>query len=100
METFTLRQALLSTQKALLKVVTPDLRAVIIDIKKEEKIFYIHFYYHGEISKELINLWSHAITEASTEFGPNCILDGGIERVDYPNKIPIPGTRYAYCRKE
>ena len=91
--------ALLATQNALLGVVTPELRAVVVDFCKEQKLLYIRFYYHGEISEKCIDLWQCAITEASADLGPDCVLDDGVERLDYPNKIPVRG-RYAFLRKE
>ena len=51
--------ALLAMQNALLGVVTPELRAVSIDIDEEKKIFFINFYYQGEISEEIIDLWEY-----------------------------------------
>jgi hypothetical protein len=50
-------------------------------------------------SEKLIDLWQCAITEASVALGPDCVLDDGVERLDYPKKIPLRG-RYAYLRKE
>src|SRR5262249_28787185 len=91
--------ALLSTQSALLQNVTPELRAVIVDIDEEEKIFYIRFYYDGPVSEDIIELWQCAITEASAGIDPNYGLDEGVERLDYPAKIPFRG-RCAYLRKE
>lgn len=91
--------ALLATQRALLDVVTPELRAVVVDIDNDKKEFYIRFYYDGEVSEELIDLWSSAITEASAGLDPIYDLDNGIERLDFPKKIPFRG-RFAYFRKE
>ena len=99
METFSIGYALLAMQNALLDVVTPELRAVVVDVDKEKKLLYIRFYYHGKISEELLDLWDCAITEASADLGPDCILDNDVERLDYPNEIPFRG-RYAYLRKE
>lgn len=91
--------ALLATQKALLDVVTPNLRAVIVDLDNHKNVFFIRFYYDGEVSEELIDLWQCAITEASAGLDPDYDLDDGVERLDYPKKIP-PRGRYAYSRKE
>ncbi len=89
--------ALIEVQNALLGVVTPELRAVVIDLEKDEKVLYVRFYYHGEVSEELIDLWDCAITEI--DMGLNCFYDKGIERLDYPNPIPVRG-RFAFRRKE
>ncbi len=91
--------ALLAAQHALLGVVTPELRAVVVDFDKEEPLLYIRFYYDGEVPEKLIDLWQCAIKEASLDFGPNCRLDGGVERADYPKTFPFRG-RYGYFRKE
>ena len=99
MEIFSIGYALLSIQRALLQTVTPELRAVVIDVSKEEQLLYIRFYYDGKVSEKLIDLWECAITEASADFGPECLLDAGVERLDYPQKIPFRG-RCAYLRKE
>jgi hypothetical protein len=98
-EIFSIGYALLSVQSALLQVVTPELRAVVVDICKEDWLFYIHFYYEGEASEKLIDLWECAITEASAALGPDCVLNAGVARLDYPQQIPLHG-RFAYLREE
>ncbi|MBS0619888.1 MAG: hypothetical protein JSS61_00305 [Verrucomicrobia bacterium] len=93
--------ALLATQRALLDVVTPELRAVVVGIDNNKIEFYIRFYYDGKVSAELIDVWSSAIAEASAGLDPFYGLDEGIERLDFPNKIPVPeGGRFAYSRME
>ncbi len=99
METFSIEYALLAVQSALLGIVTPALRAVVVDVNKEEQLLYLHFYYDGEVEEQVIELWRCAITEASADLGPDCKLDNGVQRLDYPKKIPFCG-RYAYLRKE
>jgi len=95
---------LLSTQKALFGVVTPHLRAVVVDYISEGNIIYIRFYYDGEVSEELIDLWDCAITEIISDFGADYQFDEAIERVDFPQRIPFRGASrsgyYAYLRKE
>lgn len=91
--------AMLAVQAAILGVVTPELRAVVVDFDPAEPLLYIRFYYHGSISEDVIELWDCAITEASASLGATCLVDEGIERLDYPEKIPFRG-RYAYLRKE
>lgn len=98
MEVFSIPYALLAMQNALLGVVTPELRAVVLDVNPDTQLLYIRFYYDGDVSEELIDLWDCAITEASADLGAD-VLDDGIERIDFPNKIPFRG-RYAYLRKE
>ncbi len=99
METFSIGYALLATQNALLQAVTPELRAVIVDVCQEKQLLYIRFYYDGEVAENLVDLWQCAITEASAGLGPDCLLDDGVERLDYPQEIPFRG-RYAYLRRE
>ncbi len=99
MELFSISYVLLSVQNALLGVVTPDLRAVVVDVSKEKKLLYIRFYYHGTVQREIIELWECAITESSADFGPESTLDEKIERLDHPKEIPFRG-RYAFLRKE
>lgn len=94
-----LSDALLSTQKALLKTVTPDLRAVVVDLDNDNNVFFIRFYYTGKVSEDLIDLWQCAITEASAGLDLHYTLDDGVEKLDFPKKIPLRG-RYAYLRKE
>ncbi len=88
---------------AMLGIVTPELRAVIVDFNKEQTLFYIRFFYHGEVPRILLELWQNAILKTKNDFAPNCDLDGKVERVDYPNPIPFP-TPFrgwpAYRRKE
>lgn len=47
-----LSDALLTTQKVLLKTVTPRLRAVIVDLDNSKNIFFIRFYYDGEVYRK------------------------------------------------
>lgn len=99
MEMFTIGYALLAIQSALLGNITPELRAVIVDVSKDKKELYVRFYYNGEVSPEMIDLWECTITEASAALGPDCRVDQRIERLDFPKEIPFRG-RYAYLRKE
>ncbi|HKZ00088.1 MAG TPA: polymorphic toxin type 50 domain-containing protein [Rhabdochlamydiaceae bacterium] len=99
MEIFSIGYALLATQRALLDAITPELRAVVVDSCEKTNLLYIRFYYDGKASEKLIDLWQCAITEASADLGPDCLLDDGVERLDFPQKIPFRG-RYAYLRKE
>jgi hypothetical protein len=99
MKIFSIGYALLAIQRALLDVVTPELRAVVVDVCKETHLLYIRFYYDGEVVEELVDLWQCAIKEARVDLGPDCVLDDRVERLDYPKEIPFRG-RYAYLRKE
>lgn len=96
MEYFSLEYALLSIQSALLSVVTPELRAVVLDIDYDTEVLYIRYYYHGEVSEQLIDVWDCSIAEI--DIGIRGFFDAKIERLDYPNPIPVRG-RLAYLRK-
>lgn len=91
---------LLSVQRALLDVVTPELRAVLVDISQsKESTVFLYFYHDGEASEELIDLWQCAATEASAALGANFFVEEIIKRLDFPKEIP-PCGKYAYLRKE
>lgn len=96
---FLIDNALLSIQRALLDTITPELRAVIISTSKDRSLFYIRFYYDGEVSEDTVELWNCACTETTAALPGNFFPDESIERLDYPAVIPFPG-RYAYLRKE
>lgn len=90
---------LLCVQSALLGKVTPELRSVIVDVSREERVFYVRFYYDGEVSEQIIDLWKGVAVEANKAMGLNYFVDSGVERVDYPKEVPFRG-RLAYRRKE
>jgi hypothetical protein len=98
MERFSIEYALLATQSALLREVTPELRAVFINMDEEQEIFYFYIYYDGEISEKRTGLWECAITEASADLG-HCFIEKRVERLDYPEKITMQ-EYCAYLRKE
>ena len=89
---------MLAVQKALLGVVTPELRAVVVDYSNQAQNLYIRFYYDGEVPHELIKTWESAATEACADLG-DCALDSAVVRIDFPNEYPFRG-RLAYLRKE
>ncbi len=95
----TIGYALVAVQQSLLGMVSPELRSVVVDLEQSPLKLYIRFYYDGEISRELHQCWQFAQEKAQTYFGFGCLLDVGIERIDYPQKVPFRG-RYAYFRKE
>jgi hypothetical protein len=99
MDFFSIGHALLATQRALLRTITPELRAVVIDVDPEDRLFYMHFFYDGEVSEQLVDLWDCATTEASADLGIHCRVDEKVQRLDYPQPIPFRG-RYAYLRDE
>lgn len=91
--------ALLSMQRRLLGLVTPSLRAVVVNINADEKLLYIRFYYDGKVDKKMLDNWESSIKESCSDFGQDCVLDADLERLDYPRNIPCAG-RFAYLRKE
>ena len=101
METFSIEYALLAAQIALLDVITPELRAVVVDIckNKEDNTFLLYFYYDGKVSEKMIDLWQCAATETSANLGADFFLHETIERLAYPKAIPLQG-KFAYLRKE
>ena len=99
MDKFSIEYALLSMQSALLDAITPELRGVVINVNKEKRLLYMRFYYDGEASEELIDVYQCAISESSADFGADHVLDNGVERLDYPKVIPCNGV-FAYLRKE
>ena len=98
MKKFSITEVLLATQSALLNVIKPALRAVVVNLDTENDIFFIRFYHHGEISEETLDLWQCACTEASCHLIISQI-DEEIIRLDYPSEIPLDG-HLAYLRKE
>lgn len=96
METMSLGYALLAVQRSLLGEVTPELRAVVVDINRDEEVLFIRCYYDKEVSEKQIDLWQCAMMESDVG---TCMLDGEVKRLDYPQEIPLRG-QYAYYRKE
>lgn len=98
-ETGFIAPALLAAQNALLGIVTPELRAVVVDFEEKNSFLYIRFYHDKDVPETLIDLWLMAMEQIKEDFAPNYLLDGKVERVDYPKTFPFRG-RYAYFRKE
>jgi len=100
MEYTSLEYSLLSIQCALLEVISPEIRAVAIDLDANERIFYIYYYYEGEVTEEIKQIGENTINEVSKVLGDfEHPLDGKIERIDFPKTMPFRG-RYAYHHKE
>lgn len=90
---------LLGVQQALLGRVTPNLRSVTVDVNNSSKILSIFLFYHGEIS-HTSNELAQSIVQTLKSIFPVFEINKSILRVDYPEKIPKLGKRYAYARKE
>jgi hypothetical protein len=91
--------ALLSVQRALLGEITPNLRAVVINLDAPNESGIIYFYYDGGISDKDFDIASCAITEITAAFPAGYPFEEHIERLDAPAEIPIQGS-LAYLRKE
>jgi hypothetical protein len=89
----------LDMQEALLGKVTPSLRHVSIGANPDQKKLTAHFIYDGEISALNYKLATAAIQESKISF-PDYEIDSLIERIDFPNELPIRGTWLAYWRQE
>lgn len=97
LENFSMSYLLASAKVALTGVITPELRAVIVDVDNEDLVLYMRFYYAGEVSEKVLDQWACAISETRADFGPYYDLDAAVERIDYPKEMPFRG-QYAYLR--
>ena len=57
MEHYSIGYILLGMQRALLGEITPELRAVIVNLDNDSEVYYAYFYYDGESSEKMIDLW-------------------------------------------
>ena len=94
-----LGRSILSMQKALLHIVTPELRAVIIDLDNNKNVFFVRFYYDGIVNDTILDLWRSSIKKANAELHFDFTLDSNVERLDFPQEIPFRG-RCVFLRKE
>ena len=88
---------LLHVQKELLGKVRPHLRAVKSALDDSKKLWYIWFYFDGEVQDIDYEL-SHRVVESISAFLHYRAIEY-IERLDFPHKIPLIGD-YAYLRHE
>ena len=97
-----LARARLATQKAMLGIVTPELRAV--SVSQEGNIIFVCFFYEGEIFAELKALWQNALPQIQESLKNECKVELQIIRLDRPQKVPLKGWPgngwFAYHRKE
>jgi hypothetical protein len=84
-------------QSALLNTISPQLRAVSVDIDGVKQEIATFFYYNGEVTDELFDMASLASTEAVSLSG--YFVRDHILRLDFPEQIPVQG-RFAFLRKE
>jgi hypothetical protein len=90
---------LLGMQYALLRAVTPSLRAVSVDLDTNRKKMLFFFYYDGQVSDKLFDLASVAILEATESMPPDYLPENHILRLDTPDPLPLRG-KLAFLRNE
>ena len=88
---------MLSSQTALVGAVTPNLRAVTINLNEKKKEVVIFFFYDEEINEKLFDLVSTVIAEITIPY--EYIWDEHITTLKCPEKIPEKGF-LVYHRKE
>jgi hypothetical protein len=96
---FPIAYYLLALQKALLGLITPELRGIVASLQREEKLVSTRFYYDQAVSHVTLAEWECAITQSIASMGPDYRVDAQIERLDFPQKIPFT-ERYVYLREE
>ena len=89
-------ESLFNLQDALLGAVHPCLRAVQIDLDEKQKKVSYYFYYDCDVTDELFELASVAVTEA---WSPDYYVEQHILQLPVTEMIPIHG-RFAFLRKE
>lgn len=89
-------KAILSLNRALLRAVSPQLRAAAVSWNSRE--ITIFMYYDGEISDEDLDSAQSVTTEVISDF-PQYLLNEKIMRWDFPKEIPSEGE-LVYLRKE
>lgn len=89
----------LHAMRALWDEVTPQLRAVTVDLCDKTKTYNMCIYYEDHASETQLDLWDCVICEASADFSFAYKTNQSITRMDYPTPIPQTG-RLVYLRKE
>lgn len=89
----------LVVQQALLGKVTPNLRAVGLDLNQDKKEMHFYFNYDGEISENEYGLAAATIKEVSSTFLEYCV-NHHVKRVDFPQGELEKGERLVYLRYE
>jgi hypothetical protein len=88
-----------NAMRALWDEVTPQLRAVTVELCDRTKTYTMCIYYEGDASETQIDLWDCVICEADCDFSLIYKIEQSISRIDYPTPIPQTG-RLVYLRKE
>jgi len=89
-------ESLFNLQDALLGAVHPCLRAAQIDLDEKQKKISYYFYYDCDVTDDLFELASIAVTEA---WSPGYFVEQHILQLPASEMIPIHG-RFAFLRKE
>lgn len=96
---FPFLHSLSALQEALLNAVTPQLRAVCLDLNEKTHYSSISFFYDGTLTDKLLDLSSIAIAETALPSLDYYPVDDKIIRLDFPEEIPVKG-RFAFLRNE
>lgn len=89
-------ESFFNLQNALLGAVHPCLRAAQIDLEEDQKKISYYFYYDCDVTDELFELASVAVTEA---WSPDYFVEQHILHLPVSEMIPIHGS-FAFLRKE
>lgn len=88
----------LSLQRALLGNVTPNIRAIVVEI--EETKITLFFYFEGETDDDDEELASVVETEVIADFDEVYSIDTKVQRLDRPQVIKNNNGVLVYLRKE
>lgn len=94
-----LYNALLSLQEGLGNSVTPQLRAIPLNIDEINHELLPCFYYDGALTHELIELTNDILEEVDTYTEQIYFCRDSTLRLDFPEKIPVKGI-FAFLRYE
>jgi hypothetical protein len=92
-------QLLLSTQRALLDQVEPNLRSVQLDWDDSKEVIYLYFYFDKEVTSENRVSASCIAGEIAGDFSSSVEVLEKCTRIDFPNEIPSHKL-FAFRRKE
>ncbi|WHP32245.1 hypothetical protein QMG90_04745 [Trabulsiella odontotermitis] len=88
----------LSLQRALLGNVTPNIRAVVVELKN--KNISLLFYFDGEPNDDDEELVSVVETEVIADFDEDFVIEAIATRLDYPQPIKNTNGMLVFLRNE